>query len=834
MSAGIAVPARGSDDLNRILNAPRVLLGQWPTPVDAIEWQGSPILVKRDDLSGFGRGGAKTRKIEHLLGSMRARGCDELITVVGNITNLGFDLLPALRAHDFGWRIFVHDDPPLSPLLRAALFDGIQGDLRFLGKNRIASTTLVLMEWLRRRAAGKRPFLLLPGASHPAGVVGNACGFAEMVGQLREAGRPLPTTVFVSVATGTTIAGFLLAEQALRSAGADPIRIVGVQTYPGDVVARTRLLLRWTERHLGLGDPVDPARIDIRSEALDGGFGHARPQFDELCRRVRTETGLQLDPIFGGKTWSVMEQTMRSESSPQRPVMFWHCGHTPGWETLVNAVRGTRNVENAAASPEGVRTTDFLAPSKLAIIALYVAAFYGALPAFLWLLGGRLDHALALPRLESGTALAIGVACLGAGAWIVLSSTGSLFRIGNGLPISHLPPSRLVHDGMYRWMRHPHYVGFNLAFAGSGLIVGSPGRAFGAGLILLGLWLLYAMVFEEPRLERRFGDDYGSYRKLTGMIPGLPAGAAFQQLFVRLNAPLTSLANRLVLFRTGPILWVTYGLLAALAAVPMGGGIAWFLVDQGLPGIDAWWSVLIMSAMVPVFSRVAWFAIPGDKPRQPYFMLMRRVGFVSWGGYAAALAGGLWVGAAQGISPLRMLDLVMMTGLIASAVSRWGCFTYGCCIGKRAGWGIRWLEPDSWIHRLRPGPSDPRIPTQILSSLHAAVAGVILFALSLRASSPGALAAIGAILYALPRFGVEHLREEARFGRWQLTAGQVGCAIVFVLGVALLLSGPDAPAAFWAGGDVLGAWPWVLACSATAFVLTFIAYGLHWKKVGRW
>src|SRR5262245_47226021 len=117
-SATISVLAPPRTDVERILAAPRVVLGTWPTPIERVTWAGREILVKRDDCSGFGRGGAKTRKIEHVLGLMRARGCDELITAIGNITNLGFDLLPALRAQEMTWRIFVQDDPPLPPALR--------------------------------------------------------------------------------------------------------------------------------------------------------------------------------------------------------------------------------------------------------------------------------------------------------------------------------------------------------------------------------------------------------------------------------------------------------------------------------------------------------------------------------------------------------------------------------------------------------------------------------------------------------------------------------------------------------------------------------------------
>ena len=813
-------------DLNRILAAPWVRLGRWPTPIEEVIHAGKPLLVKRDDLSGFGRGGAKTRKIEHVLGLMRARGSGGLITVIGNITNLGFDLLPALRKCGLSWRIFVQNDPPLSPEARASLFFGIEPHLRFLGRSRAWSTLVVLAEWLKWRAIGKQPFLLLPGASHPVGVLGNARGFVEMVRQLQSAGRPLPSKVFVSVATGTTVAGFLLAENALRRAGCEPIEVIGVQVYPGNVARRTRLLLRWTERQLGLEHPVDGQRIDIRAGPFANRFGPAGPDLDALCDRVHAKTGLKLDPIFGAKTWGVMEQELRLNTASERPAMFWHCGYTPNWPSLASEIRRGHRTRNPIA--------EFLRPSRLVIIALYVAAFYCALPALLWSFGRRLDRVLALPAFDGSLVPFAGWTLVAAGLAIILLSIHALFSYGAGLPMSHLPPIRLVSAGVYRWFRHPHYVGYNLAFIGCGLVAGSPGQAIGAGLLLLGLWLLYAKLFEEPRLERRFGAHYAEWRDNVRLTVGDPLEGLVRRTVVWLRAPLERLANRLMLFRTGPVLWVTYGLFAALAAIVMGGGIAFFLLDQGRPGFEAWWSVGVLSATVALGSRAAWFLIPGDKPRDSFLNLLRRVGFVSWGGYVAGLGAGPLLAATLGVSPLRMLDAMMMLGLIASAISRWGCLSYGCCIGRCASWGLRWSHPDSWIHRLRQTTAAPRIPTQILSSLHAGLAGVVLLVLSLRPSSPGALAAIGLLLYCVARFGTEHLREEARFGRWELTAGQIGSAAAFALGLTLLALLPGEPEPFWAGGTVAQAWHWVTAASATAFILTFLVYGPHWKRIGRW
>src|SRR6187431_671703 len=97
-------------------SAPRSPLGRWPTPLVEVQARGLPsLLIKRDDLSGWGRGGAKARKIEHLIGHMLARGYTDLVTVAGNVTNLAFDLLPALDHVGIGVHLHIIDDPPTPP-----------------------------------------------------------------------------------------------------------------------------------------------------------------------------------------------------------------------------------------------------------------------------------------------------------------------------------------------------------------------------------------------------------------------------------------------------------------------------------------------------------------------------------------------------------------------------------------------------------------------------------------------------------------------------------------------------------------------------------------------
>lgn len=327
------------EELAALRGAPRVALGEWPTPLVEVEAAGLPrILVKRDDLSGWGRGGAKARKIEHLIGYMVTKGYTDLITVAGNVTNLAFDLLPAMDRFGLGVQLHIIDDPPTPLARRGAIFGNLAPRLMLLGPTRAEAFRRTWAAWFALRRQGRRPLWVLPGVSHPSGVIGNALGYLELAEQLEQAGRRPPRAIFVTAATGTTLAGFALAERLLRLTGRPPTRIVGAQIYPGHMRASARWLSRWA----GLASAGRLPRalaLDVSSAALSGGFGRFDARLVELCARVESQTGLEIDPIFGGKTWSVMEDAIRLEHPRDSEFLYWHCGFTPEWQTLGQGAR---------------------------------------------------------------------------------------------------------------------------------------------------------------------------------------------------------------------------------------------------------------------------------------------------------------------------------------------------------------------------------------------------------------------------------------------------------------------------------------------------------------
>ena len=104
-------------------------------------------------------------------------------------------------------------------------------------------------------------------------------------------------------------------------------------------------------------------------------------------------------------------------------------------------------------------------------------------------------------------------------AWCI----GLFARVGKGTLAPWDPTRRLVVTGPYRYVRNPMISGVLMIIAGEALFHGSTS---------LGLWMLtfflfnqiHFLVYEEPNLESRFGDEYRTYKAgVRRWIPRLSA-----------------------------------------------------------------------------------------------------------------------------------------------------------------------------------------------------------------------------------------------------------------------------------------------------------------------
>jgi protein-S-isoprenylcysteine O-methyltransferase Ste14 len=106
----------------------------------------------------------------------------------------------------------------------------------------------------------------------------------------------------------------------------------------------------------------------------------------------------------------------------------------------------------------------------------------------------------------------LGVILLVAGLIVLVQAFVRFVVEGFGTPAPVAAPDRLVVGGLYRYVRNPMYVAILAAIVGQALLWGQLGLLLYAAAV----WTISAVFvrgYEEPALTRRFGAEYGAYRR---------------------------------------------------------------------------------------------------------------------------------------------------------------------------------------------------------------------------------------------------------------------------------------------------------------------------------
>jgi prolipoprotein diacylglyceryltransferase/protein-S-isoprenylcysteine O-methyltransferase Ste14 len=478
---------------------------------------------------------------------------------------------------------------------------------------------------------------------------------------------------------------------------------------------------------------------------------------------------------------------------------------------------------------------------KLGIVLAYTAGFFVVLPVLLLQLGARLDEQLGLPQPGRWACLALGLMLTASGGRLLLQAMWTLWQRGKGLPISHLPPTDLVDQGPFARLRHPIYVGYTALLAGLGWLLRSYGGGLVAPLLLTLAWTGYATRVEEPLLRLRFGAAYARYSAQTPLLPMARAVRESCAKLLRVGwrwlKPSTDwLAQRTVLFRFGSSLWVGYGAFLAVGA-SAACALSQVLLAPQLPLRELVGYVVGLSLAMLLGGRVVWLAYEARALVAQPLATLRRVGFVSFGAYLAmfGFAAAWWHWRAPGVSLGWLMDRTMASCLVCSGFGRLGCLTYGCCYGRVWSDGICYRHSEAKVVRER-GPTGhaPRLPTQLFSAWLAFASATLMLALLAAGTAPGFATELTALIYALVRFQLEGLRDEARFVSERLTRGQLLSMAIATLAL-LALSTPQATPGAENGlrfDTTALSEHWLLPLLAA--VPVFLVCGYHRERVGTW
>jgi 1-aminocyclopropane-1-carboxylate deaminase/D-cysteine desulfhydrase-like pyridoxal-dependent ACC family enzyme len=306
-------------------------LVETPRLAEALDLDG-PLLVKRDDLTGFAVAGNKARQLGPLLEEARTRRADVLVT--GGSTGSNFVQAATAAAAWAGLRCVLvlagsSDPRPLHPNLAAARAWG--ADLRFTGDAERSSVDRDLPVVAGElAAAGRRPYVVPRGGASPVGASGYRDAVDEVLRQLEGhnglfgPGGQRPVVV-VATGAGGTLAGLV----AGNVASGRPLRVVGasVSRPPDEVAERVLGLARRVAALRGESTPVaaDVELVDARGP----GHGLPSPEGEAAAATALRTTGLVLDPVYTAKALAVLPAVTGG-----RPAVFWHTGG------LLDAVAG--------------------------------------------------------------------------------------------------------------------------------------------------------------------------------------------------------------------------------------------------------------------------------------------------------------------------------------------------------------------------------------------------------------------------------------------------------------------------------------------------------------
>jgi len=320
----------GAQAIRKLLRPyPKVSLAIKPTPIGVMNrvsahlGPGHRAWVMRDDLSGFGLGGNKVRKLEYILGHALAKKVNALVTVGAN----SFSRNAAVASKFLGLDMHVlmgGKEADHNPLSRD--FFAIMGaTVHYVDPEKLPAEQRELVQALS--SGGQIVQELHRGGSDTLGTLGYIEAFAEIIERMAREGVVFDQ-VFHASGSAATQAGLVLG-QAIS--GCTDMRIIGIAaSMPGEVqTKRVADLARATADMLGID--FDPARVIVDDRYLGEGYPIPSAASRSAVEFFARAEGILFDPIYVGKAAAALLGYARDgELGDKAKVLLLHTGGNAG------------------------------------------------------------------------------------------------------------------------------------------------------------------------------------------------------------------------------------------------------------------------------------------------------------------------------------------------------------------------------------------------------------------------------------------------------------------------------------------------------------------------
>lgn len=306
---------------------PRLPLSQTPTRIQFLprlsKMLKARIYCKRDDMTGFGYGGNKIRKLEYLLSDARQRGYDCLLTWGSNQSNWCCMVSVAGAVLGMDVHLVLEGPVPAAPTGNVRLNRIVGATMRHVDTSDDEVIEAAVSEVEQSLiATGRRPYRMVVGGSNGLGSIGYANAFFEIL-EFEQASGVTFSKIIHATGSGGTQAG-LLAGAVLSGS---PREIIGMAVSRSSSEQQRKV--RGILSQMLHADALEQARIVVEDGFVGGGYRvrtRACTEAIELFARVE---GIFLDEVYTGKAAAgLLEYARSGRFERDEPILFVHTGGT--------------------------------------------------------------------------------------------------------------------------------------------------------------------------------------------------------------------------------------------------------------------------------------------------------------------------------------------------------------------------------------------------------------------------------------------------------------------------------------------------------------------------
>ena len=115
---------------------------------------------------------------------------------------------------------------------------------------------------------------------------------------------------------------------------------------------------------------------------------------------------------------------------------------------------------------------------------------------------------------ENSLTFLVGLTVILVGLSILIATVAVFITVGNGTLAPWSPTTKLVTKGLYGYVRSPMIIGVLIVLIGESISMLSS-HIFIWAILFFVINNIWFSVYEEPNLEKRFGNEYREYKKIV-------------------------------------------------------------------------------------------------------------------------------------------------------------------------------------------------------------------------------------------------------------------------------------------------------------------------------